>query len=94
MVIIALLERSGEERRIYLFKIDGRDEPNLTQIESLSQGKTRPDFLKSARWFGAKIVPPRMPHGMSECLEIGPALNPASSITRTAQPGSCTSTTK
>ena len=44
------------------------DEPNPAPDESSGRGKARPDFFKPARWFGAKIVPPRMPHGMGECL--------------------------
>jgi hypothetical protein len=59
---------SGDERRrIYLLKIDDRDEPNPAHVESLGRGETRPEFFKPARWFGAKIVPPRTSHGMSEC---------------------------
>jgi hypothetical protein len=58
---------------MYLLKIDGRDEPNPTyepnpaHVENLGRGKARPYVFKPARRFGAKNVPHRMPHGMSEC---------------------------
>ena len=70
--------RESVVKRINLLWIDGRhvhyptDEPSPTHIESSCQGKVDPDFIKLARRFGAKIVPPRMLHGMSECL--GPCL--------------------
>jgi hypothetical protein len=48
------------------------DEPNPAHVESLGQGKARPNFFKPARRFGIKSMPPRMPHGMIECL--GPTL--------------------
>ena len=50
------------------------DEPNPTPNESLGEEKVGPNLLKPARWFGAKIMPPRMPHGMSECWDqpLGP----------------------
>ena len=69
MLIVALLEEwRGEEReRIYPLKIDEWDELNPAPYESLGQGKARPDFFTRARWSGTKIVPPKMPHGMSEC---------------------------
>jgi hypothetical protein len=47
-----------------------RNEPNPAHVESSGQGKACLDFFKLARRFGAKIVPPRMPHGMSECLGL------------------------
>ena len=68
-------EGKGEERRrIYPLKMSGRDvhypinEPKLVLVESLGREKACPDFLKPARRFGAKIMPPRMSHKMSECL--------------------------
>jgi len=58
---------SGDKRRrIYLLKIDDRDE-RPAHVESLGRGEILPEFFKPARWFGAKIVPPRTSHGMSEC---------------------------
>ena len=48
--------------------IDVRDEPNPADGESSGRRKARPDFFKPPQWFGAKTVPPRMPHGVSECL--------------------------
>ena len=61
-------------KRINILCTNGRDvhyltdEPNISHVESLGRGKACPDFFKPTRWFDAKIVPPRMPHGMSECL--------------------------
>ena len=61
-------------KRINLSWTDGgdvhypTDEPNPAHVESLSQGKAHPGFFKPARKFGTKIVSPRTPHGMSECL--------------------------
>ena len=43
--------------------------PNPAHVENLGQGKVCPDFSKLAQKFGANITPPRMPHGMSECLD-------------------------
>jgi hypothetical protein len=42
-------------------------EPNQALDGSSSWGKARPKLRSRARWFGAKIVPPRTPHGISEC---------------------------
>jgi hypothetical protein len=44
-------------------------EPNLTRVEGFGQIKTRPTFYKPAQRFDIEIVPPKMPHGMSECLD-------------------------
>ena len=58
---------------INLLWTDGRDvhhptnEPNPTHVESLGQGKTRLNLIKLHQRFGTKIVPPKMPHGMSKC---------------------------
>ena len=60
-------------KRIDLLWTDGRDVPypmdelDPAHVEDSGRGKARPDIFKPARWFGAKIVPPRMPHGMSGC---------------------------
>ena len=75
MLIVVLLEEWSEEerKRIYPLMIDGQDELNLTEEPnraldgSSGRGKARPELSSRARWFGAKIVPPRTPHGMSEC---------------------------
>ena len=54
--------------------MDGRDvhyptdEPNLAHVESSGQGKARPGIFKVAQRFDVKIMSPRTPHGMSECL--------------------------
>ena len=51
---------------------DGRDvhypteEPNPAHVESLGRGKTHPNFLDPSLRFGAQIVPPRTPHGISD----------------------------
>jgi hypothetical protein len=76
MLINLLLEEWKLEKRkiIYPLKIDRQDdlnpmdEPNPALDGSSGRGKARPDFFTRARWFGTKIVPPRTPHGMSECL--------------------------
>ena len=44
------------------------NESNPAHVESSIQGKARPNFFKLAQRFGPIIVPPRTPHGMSECL--------------------------
>jgi hypothetical protein len=75
MIIVVLLEEWSEEerKRIYPLMIDGQDElnpteePNRALDMSLGQGKARPELSSKARWFGAKSVPPRTPHGISEC---------------------------
>ena len=72
MLLVALLEEWRGEEKMLTPKIDGWDELNLALNESSGQGKTHLDFFKSAWWFGAKIMPPKTPHGMSECL--GPPL--------------------
>ena len=65
-------------KRINLLWTDGRDvhypmdAPKSVYVESSGQGKAHPDFTKLAERFGAKIVPPRIPHGMNECF--GPPL--------------------
>ena len=43
---------------------------------SSGRGKARPEISSRARWFGAKIVPPRTPHGIGECSgrPLGPDL--------------------
>ena len=81
--VIRGLER--RKRRIYLPKIyntykpNPTAEPNPAHVESSGRGKAHLDFLKPTRWFGVKIVPPRMPHGMSECL-AGPSIKPLDQI--------------
>jgi hypothetical protein len=60
-------------KRIYLSWTNGRDvhyptdEPNVAHVESSGRGEARPDFFKPVQRIGAKIVPPRTPHGMIEC---------------------------
>ena len=74
MLIVVLLEEWRGEEKIYPLEIDRQydlkptDEPNPTLDESSGRGKARHDFFTRARWFVAKIVPPRTPHVMSECL--------------------------
>lgn len=59
--------------RFYLSWINDRDvhyvtyESNLAHVESLRLWKPRPKFFKPAWRFGAKILPPRMPHWMIPC---------------------------
>jgi hypothetical protein len=48
------------------------DESNSAHIESYVEEKLIQIFLQLALRFGAKIMPPRMPYGMYECL--GPTL--------------------
>ena len=45
---------------------------NPAHVETLGREKARPDFIKLARKLDAKIVPPRMPHGMRERLDPTP----------------------
>jgi hypothetical protein len=69
MLIVLLLE---ETKRIHPFMIDGQDELNPTgepnQALNGSSGRriTRLELSSRVRWSGAKIVLPRIPHGMSE----------------------------
>ena len=75
MLIVVLLEKWSEEERKknYPLVIDRQDELNPMeepigpQMGSSGQGKARPELSSRARWFGAKIVPPMTPHGISEC---------------------------
>jgi hypothetical protein len=56
-----------------LLLIDGQDwnnpteEPHPALDGSSGRGKARPEISSRARWFGAKIVPPKTPHGIGEC---------------------------
>ena len=61
-------------KRVNYVWTNGRDvcypmnELNLAHVESSDEGKARPNFSKLTRRFGAKFVSPRVPHGMTECL--------------------------
>ena len=65
-------------KRINLSWTDGRDvyyamdKSNLAHIESSSRGKVHPNFLTTGLKIWRQVMPPRMPHGMNECL--GPTL--------------------
>ena len=69
MLIIVLLKEFSEEekKKIYPLMIDGQDElnlikePNWALDGSSGRRKARPELSCRARWFGAKIVSPRMP---------------------------------
>ena len=69
-------ERGHVRGRIYPLKTDSRDvhyptdEPNPTHVKGLGREKAHLDFVKPALKIGAKIVPPRMPREMSECLDL------------------------
>jgi hypothetical protein len=75
MLIVVLLEEWSEEgrKRIRPLVIDRQDElnpidePNRALHGSSGQGKARPKLSSRTRWFGAKILPPRTPHVVSEC---------------------------
>jgi hypothetical protein len=64
MLIVVLLEEWSEKERkiIYPLMIDGLDEFN-----PMDEEKACLKLSSRARWFGAKIVPPRTPHGLNEC---------------------------
>ena len=59
-------------KRIKLLCTDGRDvhypmdEPNVAHVKNYGPEKAHPDFIKPARRLGTKIVPPKMPHEMSD----------------------------
>ena len=65
-------------KRINLLWIDDKDvhypmdELNPARVESLDRRQALLDFFKLAQRFGVKIVSPRTPYGMNECL--GPTL--------------------
>ena len=67
-----LKKKCSEENKLFIdrqYVHHPTDEPYLTHVESSGRERTRPNFFKPTRWFGAKIVPPRMPHRMSECSD-------------------------
>lgn len=70
--------RGSLVQRINLSWIGGRDvhysmdEPSPIYVERSSQGKPCLDSFKPVQRFGAKHLPHRTPHKMSECL--GPTL--------------------
>ena len=43
--------------------------PPRPMLRGSGRGRTLVDLFKLARRLGAKIMPPRMPHRMSECLD-------------------------
>ena len=64
-----------EKEKNYPLIINGQDElnpteePNQALDRSSGWGKARPELSSRARWFDTIIVPPRTPHGMSECSD-------------------------